>query len=312
MGDKLLIQGFKNLISPDAHGDMDLSKLERELYGAADTSKSSIDKVAAQLAGTASSLGLELGGDFDESFAGTPIATPGNTPRQQTPRQPTPRATPRSTQQYTPVQTVPMPSYEEMTNEEVNRQRISSVMEEMQSPVISFAAEKARDEKLQLLAEIDDLKDQLRASNAKTDNIREVDENSSLDEVVAVRNILRFKDDRIKYSAIANEIIMFGAYAIEEVFNGEREFFGYRWDMRGWSSHVQVKLRRIRSELSTITSGIFEETGMSPFTRVALELLPSAVIYSRTKASQLNQPLLNISEDADFDGMNARLKNIGT
>lgn len=321
MGDPLLVKGFGNLISPDAlGGEIDINELEKQLYGeSTQQNRSYAEKAQAMMAATAANLGLALGGDFNSSFAGTPIATPTGTPRPQYTPRPTPRPetpTPTPIPSATPMPSaIPMPSvissYEEMTNEEIQRERISSVMGHMGGgPAISFAAEKARDEKLQLLAEIDDLRDQLKASNCRTDGIREVDGNSTLEEVLTVRNILRFKDDRIKYSAMANELIMFLAYGIEELFNGEREFFGYKFDMRGWSSHVQVKLRRIQTELSNITSNIFEETGISPAFRIGLELIPSAVIYSRTRAAQFNQPLLNINEPDDFEQTNARLNDI--
>jgi hypothetical protein len=301
MGDPVLLKGFGNLISPDVlDGGLDLAELERKLYGTAPQPASSADAARARLQATAVDLGVDIGGFTPRS---TPLPTPIATPR------PTPQIRSSYEPSYEP--TPPIASYADMTLEETNRSRIAAVINDMApSPVISFAAEKARDEKLQLIAEIDELREQLIAANCRIDGIRQVNEQSTHDDILAIRNILRFKDDRLKYSAMASDMLMFLAYGVEDLFNGEREWFGYKFDMRGWAPHVQVKLRRIQWELSSFMSNIFQDNGISPAFRLAFELIPSAVIYSRTRAAQFGQPLLNPNDDAAYEAATARLNDL--
>jgi hypothetical protein len=293
MGDPALISGMGDLISPEfTGGSLNLDELEKQFLGARARTTNPEEKLRADLTATARELGLDFADLTPRE--GTPIGTRTNTPRETFSRIPTPRpeSTPRDDTprddnfgfQYSS----PRP-FAAVTEEQEHRQHINSVMSDMRAPVVSFDAAKEHDDKLLLLAEIDELKNQLSAIGADISNVGAVGPQNSMDDIKTVRNVLRLKDDRHKYSQLANELIMLGAHAVEELFNGERVWLGrYRPDMRGWHNHVQVKLRRMQYDLSNFTGSIVQDYKIGSSTRLFMELIPSAILYSKQKSTNMS------------------------
>lgn len=311
MGDPALISGMGDLISPEfTGGSLNLEELEKQFLGAQARVTNPEEKLRADLTATARELGLDFADLTPRE--GTPIGTRTNTPNYVSPREtlrdtfartPTPRpeSTPRgetsngaspresySGDNFGFQYSSPRP-FSVVTEEQEHRQHINSVMSDMRTPVVSFDAAKEHDDKLLLLAEIDELKNQLSAIGADISNVGAVGPHSSMDDIKTVRNVLRLKDDRHKYSQLANELIMLGAHAVEELFNGERVWLGrYRPDMRGWHNHVQVKLRRMQYDLSNFTGSIVQDYNIGSSTRLFMELIPSAILYSKQKSTSMS------------------------
>ncbi len=293
MGDPALISGMGDLISPEfTGGSLNLEDLEKQFLGARARVTNPEEKLRADLTATARELGLDFADLTPRE--GTPIGTRTNTPRNDaTPLQrastpygsPRPESTPRDDFGF--QYSSPRP-FSVVTEEQEHRQHINSVMSDMRTPVVSFDAAKEHDDKLLLLAEIDELKNQLSATGTDISNVGAVNPQSSMDDIKTVRNVLRLKDDRNKYSQLANELIMLGAHAVEELFNGERVWLGrYRPDMRGWHNHVQVKLRRMQYDLSNFTGSIVQDYNIGSSTRLFMELIPSAILYSKQKSTSM-------------------------
>jgi len=298
MGDPALISGMGDLISSEfTGGSLDLEALERQFLGSA--KKNTVnqeEKLRADLAATARELGMDFA-DFTPRD-GTPLGTRTNTPleRSSTPmmpvsaRTPTPRpsSTPREDDGFSFSYASPRP-FAAVTEEQEHRQHINSVISDMRTPVVSLDAAKEQDDKLLLLAEIDELRSQLSATGSDIAGVRNVNPQDSIDDIKTVRNILRLKDDRSKYGQLANELIMLGAHAVEELFDGQRLWLGrYRPDMRGWHNHVQVKLRRMQYDLSNFTGTVVQDFNIGPTARLCFELLPSAILYSKQKVSNFS------------------------
>jgi hypothetical protein len=90
----------------------------------------------------------------------------------------------------------------------------------------SFEKEKREDMKCAMLAEIDSLMGNLAEEDVDLTRIPRVDRNSSYEEVEIVLKMLRHKNDHTRYCSFAEEFLLFGAYALEELFDGKRTWFG--------------------------------------------------------------------------------------
>ena len=184
------------------------------------------------------------------------------------------------------------------TQEQIRRSYIDSVMKSNDQGLQFeyFEQAKREEQKITMLAGISSLLNTLEEDGEDVSKIPRVDRNSSFEEIETVYKILQHKNDRNRCCNMAEECILFGVYALEELFDGKRTWFGRQPDLTGWHNTVQVKLRRMRYDTAQIVNDIIREYGISPTVRLLLELIPSAFIYSRMKEAQRRQPGL-ISDD---------------
>jgi hypothetical protein len=119
------------------------------------------------------------------------------------------------------------------------------------------------------------------------------------------------KNDRERYCHFAEEMVMFGAQSLEEIFNGENVWFGrYTPDLTGWHNTVSVKMRRMRHDTSTIVSGAMNNFHIGPAARVLLELVPSMFMHSGLRKKQSSNARL-YSQSSIASSMNS-LRDIGS
>lgn len=182
-----------------------------------------------------------------------------------------------------------------MTQEETRQKHINRVLSTVDDKDAEFDIDKERDEdeKTSLLERIDMLRDTLYDDGIDTSTVPQVDRNSSLAEIRDVHKILRLKNDRSRCCGLANELILAGAYGLESLFDGKREWFGHSPDLTGWSDTVKVKLRRMRYETSTLVQDIMQDYQMGPGWRLLIELIPSIFLYSRNRRLTQNDTLMN-------------------
>lgn len=147
-----------------------------------------------------------------------------------------------------------------------------------------------------LLEDIDELKSELKADDVDISRVPYVDKNSSFPEVKNVHKILRMKYDRKRCNSFGTEIILAGAQGLEYIFNGKRNFGGYTPDLTGWHNTIRPKLRRLKFETSTIVSNVMHDYNIGAVGRLLLELVPSAILYSRIRRDQHGKS--NYSPDA--------------
>lgn len=195
------------------------------------------------------------------------------------------------------------------TYEQERREHINKVNVEMGAVnAINFENEKREDIKDQMLEEIDSLRYTLREEEVDLTRVPEVGRQSTFDEVDSVLRILRHKNDRIRYCSFAEEFFLIGAYGLEELFDGKRLWLGkYKPDLTGWHNHVNVKLRRMRHDTSTLVSGVMHDFNIGPGMRLLLELVPNFLMYSKMKKQQHGAPSLYNDETV---ALNERLRTI--
>jgi hypothetical protein len=172
-----------------------------------------------------------------------------------------------------------------MTQEERKQNKINDVLIDIDDKELEFNVDKEReeDDKASLLEQIDMLKITLEDDGIDVSGIPDIAKNSSIKDVQNVYKILRLKNDRNRYCSFAEEIILAGAYGMEYLFDGDKEWFNRKPDLTGWSDSVKIKLRRMRFETSTFVQEVMQEYNMSAGIRLALELIPSMFLYSRNR-----------------------------
>jgi hypothetical protein len=194
------------------------------------------------------------------------------------------------------------------TREQERKSHINSVMNNiMPNNSFNFEEEKREDAKCAMLEEIDSLIYSLQDAEVDLSRIPKVDFRSSYEEIEMVLKILRHKSDRTRYCNLAEEFFIWGAYGMEELFNGERVWFGrYQPCLTGWHTQVQTKLRRMRHDTSQLVSEVMHDYNISPGMRVLLELIPNMFVYSSEKKK--NQLQANMYSDEDMAAANERLR----
>jgi hypothetical protein len=117
--------------------------------------------------------------------------------------------------------------------------------------------------------------------------IPDVNGDSTLEEIMNVRKILRRKYDRRRFSSFSTEFILAAAQAVEYICDGQRKIGKFTVpDLTNWHNTVRTKLRKLRYETSTIVSGTMEKYNIGPVGRLGLELVPSAFLHSKMRKDQ--------------------------
>jgi hypothetical protein len=124
-----------------------------------------------------------------------------------------------------------------------------------------------------------------------------------MQDIQNVYKILRLKNDRNHYCSFAEEFILAGAYGLEYLFDGEKEWFGRKPDLIGWSKTVQVKLRRCRYQTSTFVKDFMQEYNFTPGVQILLELIPSMFLFSRRK---------KLAQDSNDDRYNEAFSSLNS
>ena len=157
--------------------------------------------------------------------------------------------------------------------------------------------EEEEEERARLLEQIDQLKSNLRSEGVDVDKIPDVNNDSDPKEIHSVYRILKIKNDKNRYCSMFEETILAGAYGLESVFDGKKEWFGSKIDLTGWPDTVKVKLRRMRYDTSGFVSDVMKGYNIGHGWRIILELLPSLFLYSRERRMNANE---NLMTDASY------------
>ncbi len=161
----------------------------------------------------------------------------------------------------------------------------------------SFGVERERlqDLKATKLEEIDQLRASLKEQEIDCKSVGSPTSESDIKEIDAVLDILRLKNDRNRYSTVAEEIILGGAEFIETVLDGSRAIplVGWRPDYTGYGATVNAKLHRMRYDTSQIVGNVIKKYNVGNVTRMGIELLPSLLLYPRQQRKQQGEPGLS-------------------
>jgi hypothetical protein len=199
-----------------------------------------------------------------------------------------------------PIQDVKL---QNMTNEEKRRNVIESAMSTMvSSSGLNIEREREDEEKAIILEEIDSLREMLEIEGDNLEKVPKVDVNSSLKDIEFVHQTLVRKNDRKRYSSLAEECFIGLAQGVEWFFDGKTTYFGkYKPDMTDWHRTVQTKLRRMRHDTSQVVKSIMQDLGFNSLMRIVVELLPSAIYYSNQRKSQYKDTITRDISEGEWD-----------
>lgn len=191
------------------------------------------------------------------------------------------------------------PNISRLTEEQKKQNKFREVMSSMEPAPADdevFNQEDEEEEMAHMVEQIDTLKSNLTEAGIDISNIQEVTVETPKREAQKVLRVLQIKNDRLRYCDIFEETILAAAYALEKFFDGEREIFGKRIDMNGYSDTVRVKLKRMRYDTGTFVSGVMKGYNISSGWRIALEILPTLFTYTRRRSIQNRDNLGNSQE----------------
>jgi hypothetical protein len=185
-----------------------------------------------------------------------------------------------------------------VTDEQERRRHINSVVADLRGETrTTFGVERERlqDIKASKLEQIGQLRMTIEEEGIDCAGVSNPTSDSSMEEIDSVLNILRLKNDRNRYSSLAEEVILGVAEGIETVFDGSRAvpLVGWKPDYTGYHSTVNIKLHRMRFETSQVVGNIIEKYNVGPTARIIMELLPSFFLYPRQQKKQRGTPGLS-------------------
>lgn len=185
------------------------------------------------------------------------------------------------------------PALQERTQEQKRKAQIDQVLGyDADGNGVDLESEKQEDAKCNMLAQIDDLRTTLLDDGVDISRIPEVDTKSTFSEVENTLRILQYKSDHNRYCTFAEELFLFAAVGLEEVFDGKKQYLGKKPNLKGYHTHMNVKLRRMRHETGRLVNGFMKDNNIGPGWRFLMEFVPSMVLYSKAKQEE---------EDADID-----------
>jgi hypothetical protein len=178
-----------------------------------------------------------------------------------------------------------------ITEEQEKRQHVDAIMNRMRKVTkTSFGLdhERGQDVRASMVEQIGQLIMTLDEEGVDTTSVSKITSDSSPDEIESVLTILKLKNDRNRYSSMAEEVMLGAAEIVETVLDGSRPipFLGWKPDYTGYHNTVNVKLHRMRYETSRVVGSVIEKNNIGPTARIALELLPSLLMYPRHQQKQ--------------------------
>lgn len=200
-----------------------------------------------------------------------------------------------------------------MTMEQKKQSHVDNVLHDLEDNrevEFDLDKEKEEDDKNSLLEQIDMLRQILEDDGIEVTNIPLVNKNSSFNDIQNVYKMLRLKNDRNRYCTLAEELILAGAYGMETLFDGEKEYFGRKPDLVGWSKTVQVRLKKCRYQTSTFVKDLMNGYNMSPGIQLLLELIPSMFLYSRKKKLYTQENKASAANNMNYDQAFSELNRI--
>lgn len=150
----------------------------------------------------------------------------------------------------------------------------------------SLDAEMMRDRTNMLLEEINMLRTALSDEGTNISDVPEVDSNNTFIEIENVYKQLRYRNDHKRYFSMATELAQMGAAALEWLFDGRKSYLGFTPDLTGWGATLNIKMRRLNYEMSSVVSNGMRTYHINEMSRIMLELVPSMFIYSKTQKSK--------------------------
>jgi hypothetical protein len=115
---------------------------------------------------------------------------------------------------------------------------------------------------------------------------------SSMQEIDLTLSSLQLKNDRNRYSTMAEEVLLTAAASVERLLDGTREIplLGIRPDYTNYSATLNVKLHSLRYHTAQAVGEMIERHNFGHKTRIMMELLPGFFLYPIQQAKNSRDP----------------------
>ncbi len=112
------------------------------------------------------------------------------------------------------------------------------------------------------------------------------DKDDDIEKWISYFDILKSKIRSLKLQDIFDGMIIFVTKVVEDYFDGQNEFFGYRPDLKDWSEVAKIKFKRLKVENSMEISRFIKRYNISDLSLFFIEMFISlfgAIIKSDKK-----------------------------
>ena len=187
-----------------------------------------------------------------------------------------------------PIEEIPALSTDDLT--QTFEKTFSNYKEHVSEPT-SLPPQPEDDDIIAMKEEIDDILMAIEESYPGiTDQHRYILDQCNDHNIIKPKlEFLRRRYNRVRSQSLGKELILSGVALMESLFDGKREFGSYKPDLTGWSNTVRPKVRRLQNETATVISEIMDSYRLGPWFRLGIELVPSAILYSRMRKTQYGQ-----------------------
>ena len=182
--------------------------------------------------------------------------------------------------------------YTQRTRDDRIQTSIQKVMQNVPNVNLDIDQEIEEERKSSMIEQIESIRDDLSELGINVDSYQyQVEYSDPIKRIEEVHRRLTFKFNKLKYTSIAEEMLIAGSSLLEMMFNGMHEYFGVKPDITGYSDVVKSKLKRIRPEVSNGVSRFVSKHNVGMGTRLAMELLPSLITQSQRRKLQNNDTI---------------------
>jgi hypothetical protein len=146
-----------------------------------------------------------------------------------------------------------------------------------------------------LLEEIDEFQDQLILDEILPGKKYNVNVNTPLSELQAIREMLKIKYDKSRFTNTGIKTIELAAYVLEKIFDGSRSIGSFTLNLTGWHKTMKLKTKYLRTDISECVETYISPT-MTPGTRVFFDIFLNMIFYGTTNHISKNIKLQDAYE----------------
>jgi len=318
--DSINIVGISAFIGSD--GSADIREIERSIVEQEETrtitetkDEDMVAEFQKRIASMESAVGIPLGDNGGASLLQQSSDDSGSEEKEVLPRSSLFNG-PVTAQQMPHVPPTYMdPQLNRMSHEQVKQRELQNALNSIHvAPNASMEsfnldAEKQKDKKDMLLGQIDLLRQSLNDEGRKTEDIAAVTMDNTFEEVESTYKQLRYRNDHVRYCSVANEFAQTFAYGLEWAFDGNKNYFGFQPDMTGWDATLNIKMRHLSYETSSMVSETMNNYNLGNFWRLMLELVPSAILHSKMRKNKKGKSETRPS-DNDIAGSIGKIRDM--
>lgn len=146
-----------------------------------------------------------------------------------------------------------------------------------------------------LLEEIDEFQEQLILDEILPGKKYNVNVNTPLTELRSVREMLKIKYDKSRFTNTGIKTIELAAYVLEKIFDGTRSIGSFTLNLTGWHKTMKLKTKYLRTDISECVETYISPT-MTPGTRIFFDIFLNMIFYGTTNHISKNMRLQDAFE----------------